>query len=229
MSLIPELSNPYLTSLAIGLIYGIGICTASCLPYIAGYIASVGTNFRRSVIITLIFNAGRITAYALIGALLGIFGGLIHFFSDNSANSLLQSYSTMVFSIVTIVIGVSLLYKNRKPSCNCNQPPLNPKWLTNRFDIGAFVLGLSRGLIFCPPLIILLTSSALFVSPVGSVTVAVLFGIGTTISPMLLLGGVTGWLLNKAPLLRTYIALAGAIIIILLGIITLISSLLTNA
>jgi thiol:disulfide interchange protein DsbD len=230
MSLIPELSNPYLASIATGFIYGLVACTATCLPYIAGYIASTGTSFRKSVITTLIFNVGRITAYTIVGALLGIFSGLVLFFADESMLSLLRAYSTIVFSIVTILIGASLLYKNKKPSsCNCNQPPLNPKWLTNKFDVGAFTLGLSRGFVLCPPLMALLFSSVLFASPVSSVAFAVLFGIGTTISPMLLIGGVTGWLLSKAPLLRTYIALAGAIIIIILGIITLISSLLTFA
>ena len=225
MSLMPELSNPYLNSLAIGFIYGLVACTATCLPYIAGYIASAGTSFRRSVITTLIFNAGRITAYTLLGALLGLFGGLARFFVDDTAFSLLQIYSTIVFSIVTIIIGASLLYKNRQTSCNCSQPPLNPKWLTNRFDIGAYILGLSRGLVLCPPLIMLLLSSVIFANPVDSVAFAVLFGVGTAISPMLLISGVTGYLLSKAPLLRSFIALAGAIIIIILGVITLISSL----
>jgi hypothetical protein len=38
------------------------------------------------------------------------------------------------------------------------------------------------------------------------------------------LGGVTGWLLNKAPLFRKWISLAGGGILILLGIITIASS-----
>jgi thiol:disulfide interchange protein DsbD len=227
MSLLIELANPYLNSLAIGFIYGLVACTASCLPYIAGYIASAGTTFRKSVIITLIFNAGRITAYTLIGALLGVFASLTRFFADETTRFLLQNYSAIVFSIVTIIIGISLLYKNRKNSCNCNQPPLNPKWITNRFDIGAYFLGLSRGLVLCPPLVMLLLSSVLFANPVNSIAFAVLFGVGTAISPMLLIGGVTGWLLSKAPLLRNFIAIAGAIIIILLGIITLASSLIS--
>ena len=62
------------------------------------------------------------------------------------------------------------------------------------FDFGAFSLGLSRGLIICPPLIALLIYSLPFSNPVGSVGMAVLFGLGTTLSPLLLLGGVTGWL-----------------------------------
>jgi len=229
MSLIPELSNLYLDSLVKGFGMGLVACTPTCLPYIAGYIASTGANFRRSVLITMIFNAGRITAYTLIGALLGIFSGLTRYFVDESTFSLLQSYSVIVFSIVTIIVGASLIYKNRKPpsSCDCKQSPLNPKWLTNRFDVGAYTLGLSRGFVFCPALIVLLSSTVLFASPLNSVVFSVLFGIGTAISPMLLIGGVTGWLLSKAPLLRNYIAYAGAIIIILLGIITLISSLLS--
>ncbi|MDR2707889.1 MAG: sulfite exporter TauE/SafE family protein [Nitrososphaerota archaeon] len=225
--LIPELSNTYLNSLAIGIVYGLVACTASCLPYVAGYIASTGATFRRSVLITLIFNAGRITAYTLIGALLGIFSGLTRFFVDDTMLASLQIYSAIAFSIVTIIIGISLLYKNRKTSCTCNQPPLNPKWLTNRFDIGAYILGLSRGLVLCPPLIMLLLSSVLFASPVDSIAFAVLFGIGTAISPMLLIGGVTGLLLSKAPLLRNFIAIAGAIIIIMLGVISIVSSLMT--
>jgi thiol:disulfide interchange protein DsbD len=227
MSLIPELANPYLNSVAIGFIYGLVACTASCLPYVAGYIASAGASFRKSILITLIFNAGRITAYTLIGALLGIFAGLTHFFADETTRLLLHNYSTIIFSIITIIIGISLLYKNRKTSCNCNQPPLNPKWVTSRFDIGAYFLGLSRGLVLCPPLIMLLLSSVLFANPVNSVAFAVLFGIGTAVSPMLLIGGVTGWLLSKAPLLRNFIAIAGAIIIILLGAITLGGSLMS--
>jgi hypothetical protein len=42
---------------------------------------------------------------------------------------------------------------------------------------------------------------------------------------MLLLGGVTGWLLNKAPLFRKWVSLAGAGTLIVLGLVSLISSL----
>ena len=65
---------------------------------------------------------------------------------------------------------------------------------------------------------------AAFFNPVGSVGLAVLFGLGTALSPMLLLGGATGWLLNKAPLLRSWISIGGAGILILLGIVALANS-----
>ncbi len=53
---------------------------------------------------------------------------------------------------------------------------------------------------------------------------AVLFGLGTTVSPILVLGGVTGWLLNKAPLFRKWISIAGGAILIALGTITIVDS-----
>jgi thiol:disulfide interchange protein DsbD len=227
-----ELSNQYLTSFVSGLLYGLVACTATCLPYLASYIAGTGAGFRKSLIITLTFNSGRIIAYTLIGVLIASFSSLLHLFADASALSTFQSYSAVAFSIVTILIGAILLYKNRKPTCNCNipiikpqQPPLNQKTqLVHKFDVGAFTLGLSRGLVLCPPLIAFLLYSIPFANPIDSVAFAALFGLGTAISPMIIIGGVTGWLLTKADLLRKYITLAGAIIIIILGISTLISS-----
>jgi threonine/homoserine/homoserine lactone efflux protein len=53
---------------------------------------------------------------------------------------------------------------------------------------------------------------------------AVLFGLGTTLSPILLLGGATGWLLNKAPLFRKWISRLGAVALIVLGVVTLLDA-----
>jgi thiol:disulfide interchange protein DsbD len=226
MSLIPELSSPYLTAFVTGLLYGLVACTSTCLPYLASYIAGIGTGFKKSVIVTLTFNIGRIIAYAIIGILIGIFSSLLWFFTEKTAISPFQAYSSIAFSIVTIIIGLHLFYRNWKPKCECNPP--NPKVTNRRFlgkiDLGALTLGLSRGLILCPPLIALLVYSIPFANPIDSFAFAVLFGVGTAISPMLLLGGVTGWLFNKAPLLRKWIGLAGAIVLILLGISTLVGS-----
>jgi sulfite exporter TauE/SafE len=224
MSLIPEISNPYLGALAGGFLYGLVVCTASCLPIVTSYIAGVGAGFSRGVKISLIFNSGRVLAYALIGGLVGLFSSLFRLFVSDTAISPFQVYSSIAFGAVTIVIGVSIYLKSRKP-CNCDSQNTNTK-ATGRFgfDVGAFSLGLSRGLVICPPLIALLIYSLPFTSPVGSVGIALLFGLGTTLSPILLLGGVTGWLLNKAPLFQRWISIAGAVILIMLGIVTIVSS-----
>jgi len=243
MSLV-ELSSPYLTSFVTGLLYGLVACTATCLPYLASYIAGTGAGFRKSLTITLTFNTGRIIAYTLIGASISLFSGLLHILANDTTFLTFQAYSTIAFSIITILIGTTLLYKNKKPTCNCPPPPTittttativnsqqpstNKKTsFIRKFDVGAFTLGLSRGLILCPPLIFFLLYSIPFAKPIDSTIYAALFGIGTAISPMILIGGVTGWLLTKADLLRRYITLTGAIIIIVLGISTLISSIIS--
>ncbi len=228
MSLIPEISNPYIGAFAGGLLYGLAVCTASCLPIVTSYIAGIGAGFNKGVRVTLIFNSGRVLAYALIGGLIGLFSGLFRLFVSDSAISPFQIYSSLGFGIVTIVIGISIFLKSRKP-CECSSQDgksmvASPQ--TGRFgvDFGAFSLGLSRGLIVCPPLIALLIYSLPFANPLGSVGIAVLFGLGTAISPILLLGGLTGWLLNKAPLFRKWISIAGAAVLIGLGVFTIWSS-----
>jgi hypothetical protein len=70
----------------------------------------------------------------------------------------------------------------------------------------------------------LLIYSLPFSTPIGSVTLAVLFGLGTALSPMLLLGGVTGWLFTKAPLLRRWLAIGGAGALLILGIVEFINA-----
>jgi sulfite exporter TauE/SafE len=228
MSLIPDVSNPYLGAFSGGLLYGMVVCTASCLPIVTSYIAGVGAGFGKGVKITLIFNSGRVLAYALIGGLIGLFSGLFRLFISDSAISPFQVYSSLAFGSVTIVIGISIFLKARRP-CYCNVQDTKKMVAVRKtgrfgFDFGAFSLGLSRGLIVCPPLIALLIYSLPFASPLGSVGIAVLFGLGTAISPILLLGGLTGWLLNKAPLFRKWISIAGATVLVALGIITIASS-----
>ena len=78
-------------------------------------------------------------------------------------------------------------------------------------------MGFTRGLVLCPPLIaLLLAASAL--SQINTIMLAVLFGLGTAVSPLLILGGATGWLLNKAPLFSRWISKIAAGILIMLGL-----------
>ena len=227
MSLMPGVPNPYLEAVAVGVLYGLAFCTSACLPYIAGYIAGIGADFRKGVLVTLIYNSGRVIAYALVGGLVGILSGVFRFLVDEALIATFQQYSSYAFGIVTIAIGLNILHKNRSPSCECN-PKESEKQITarksKRFDLRAFSLGLSRGLVVCPPLLMLILYSVPFGAPVDTFLVAVLFGLGTSLSPLLLLGGLTGWLLNKAPLFRKWIAIGGAAILVLLGVGTLVTA-----
>lgn len=222
MSLLPQIPNPYLEAISVGLLYGLVYCTPTCLPYLASYIAGVGAGFRKGTMATLVFNFGRIASYALVGGLVGVLAGVFRFVVTESTLTAFQQYSSFVFGIITILIGVAVYLKSRAKNHDCpaagGTSLSSNTGLRSRFDLGAFSLGLSRGLILCPPLVFLLLYSIPFGTPIDSFLLAVLFGVGTAISPMLLLGGVSGWLLNKAPVFRKWIALAGAAMLIILGI-----------
>jgi sulfite exporter TauE/SafE len=227
MSLMPELANLHLEAFAVGVLYGLAFCTSACLPYIASYIAGIGADLRKGVLITLIYNSGRLTAYALVGGVIGMLSGAFRFSVDEAAIVSFQEYSSYAFSIVTIAIGVNILQRSRSLSRKCTLQNGEQPYAANegkRFDVRAFSLGLSRGLVVCPPLLMLLLSSVVLAAPVDTFAVAILFGLGTALSPLLLLGGITGWLLSKAPLFRKWIAMGGAIILIVLGVGTLITA-----
>ena len=219
MSFLPELVNPYVTAIVGGFSYGLVACTSTCLPYVAGYIAGINAGFRRAVAITFVFNLGRITSYALIGAAVG----LVKLFLDATFLSAFQTYSSLAFSLVTIAIGIGILLRNDK-SCDCKPERREKGDSLKGFDFHAYVLGLSRGLVLCAPMLALLAYSIPFASPIDSIALALLFGLGTAISPILLLGGVTGWLFNKAPLFRTWISRLGAATLIVLGVLTLLDA-----
>jgi cytochrome c-type biogenesis protein len=210
MSLLPGIPNPYVQALAVGVLYGLVFCTSSCLPYLASYIAGVGADFRKGVAVTLIYNAGRITAYSLVGGLLGVLSSVFRFAVTESSLAVFQQYSSYVFGLVTLIIGVTILLKSQKkpqvctPESNETSDETKIGRKLGRFDLRAFSLGLSRGLIVCPPLALLL--------------------LGTTLSPMLLLGGVTGWLLNKAPLFRRWLSIAGGGALVALGVLAIVTS-----
>ncbi|MGB9841955.1 MAG: sulfite exporter TauE/SafE family protein [Candidatus Bathyarchaeales archaeon] len=220
-----EMANPYVEAFAIGLLYGLAFCTSSCIPYVASYIAGVGADFRRGVIVTLTYNIGRVAAYAVIGSLAGILSSIFRFVVDESAIATFQNYALYVLAAVTIAIGVNIILKSKSASQNCAFD-VNADLARQRekIDTHAFLLGFSRGLIICPPLAMLLLYAIPFGSPFDSSILPVLFGIGTTISPILLLGGVTGWLLNKAPLFRRKISMIGGATLILLGITALVNT-----
>jgi sulfite exporter TauE/SafE len=223
MTVLQQISNLYLASLILGLLYGLTFCASACLPYIISYIAGIGAGFRKGVIVTSIYNSGRIVAYAIIGTIVGLLSTVI----SEEIFSSYQQYSSIAFGAVIIVIGVSILLKKfGNGTCTAKEShDLGVSKLTQRFDIRAFSMGFTRGLILCPPLVALLLYAVTF-SQVNCTIMAVLFGVGTALSPLLVLGGATGWLLNKAPLFTKWLSRIGGVALVVMGLSVLFSALL---
>ena len=218
MTVLEQISNPYLASLVLGLLYGLTFCASACLPYLVSYIAGIGAGFKTSIKITAVYNSGRIVPYAIIGTAVGLIGTVI----TEEILASYQQYTSIAFGAIITIIGAAILLK-KIGTCNCTkqQPQQSDRFglskLTTRFDLRAFSMGFTRGLIVCPPLVALLLYSVTF-SQVNCTAMAVLFGAGTALSPVLFLGGSVGWLLNKAPLWRTWLSRIGGATLIIMGL-----------
>jgi sulfite exporter TauE/SafE len=223
MTMLPQAGNPYLASLALGLFYGLTFCTSTCLPYIISYIAGIKAGFRKGIIVTSIYNLGRVAAYTVMGILIGLF----KMFVSDTFFFAYQKYAFAAFGVTITVIGTSILLSKKTSTHTCNKAcvDLNIQMETNQiFDFRAFLMGFTKGLVLCPPLVGFLLYSATLSGPGDSIIQATLFGVGTTLSPLLFLGGATGWLLNKAPLFSKWISKIAAVVLILLGFNMLLSA-----
>ncbi len=179
--------------------------------------------------ITLAYNFGRIVAYAAIGSLIGALNGLFRIAVNEEMLRSVQAYSAIAFGAVTMIIGADIIRRFRFACDKCEEKLTEGKNKTTpRFDIRAFSLGISRGLVVCPPLITLLLYTSAFAAPIDSLVVAVLFGLGTALSPIIVLGGATGWILSKALLFQKWISLSGGAILIVLGAGTLLTTLVSR-
>jgi len=188
--ILPSVTNPYLGAFFLGLTYGLTYCTFACAPYLVAYIGGAQKGLVRGIHATLIFGLGRITTYALLGGLAGILGGLLYSYD-------LKRYAGIAFGVVIIVIGIGIFVKRRSLTCgNMDRDKLWPvsRHLPHNIDVGAFAMGTALGLMPCAPLVAVLLYSAALFSPLQSAVLASLFGLGTMVSPLLLVGGLSGWL-----------------------------------
>lgn len=227
-----ENMHPFLGALVFGLFYGLTYCTSVCLPYVASYFAGIGGGFRKGIVVTSIYNSGRLVTYTLLGGLVGILKG----FTTNFFSGSYQTYTLAIFGGVVVVIGLNILLRKEPSACVCaneNSQPSDPSKLSSRFranfDLRAFSMGFTRGFVVCPPLVALLLYSVASFSPIDCVVIAFLFGLGTAFAPLPVYIGVIGWILNKAPELRIWISRISGGILILLGISLIVSPLMVKS
>lgn len=98
----------YVLAFTTGLLGGFGHCTGMCGPIVASYALRGRDKDRRNYSILvphLLYNAGRITTYVFIGALMGLSGSFI-----NSAGKIsgLQNFAEMAAGLFMIAMGLSI-------------------------------------------------------------------------------------------------------------------------
>jgi sulfite exporter TauE/SafE len=195
-----------------GLFLGYGPCLLSCGPLLVSYITATKESGISGVRTYLIFSATRLFVYMLFGVLAGVFGeGVIHRLFESDSLKVLF----FIFGLFLSVLGLALMFEKLRLSRSCDgfmQRIVKPQDTKN-----IIVFGLIVAMSPCLPLLAILGYIAL-ISDTWSKGVAYMtsFGLGTLISPMILLSFSAGWaaqqIKRRASLVRWIRFVCGCVI-----------------
>lgn len=195
-----------------GLILGTGPCAAFCAPILASYVVVYKNSFNKGVVSYAAFSAGRLISYAILGALCGGLSGIL----KSAALSGALGTITVIFGTGIALIGVlTILSKNPVAAKYCS-------FLHKGNVRNAGILGFLAGFSPCLPLLGILNYVIIISHSVLEAVVFILvFGLGTVISPVILLIGLSGKLsgfFSRNQKLERIIRLCAGVFLIFLGI-----------
>jgi thiol:disulfide interchange protein DsbD len=204
--------NIYIGMLVMGGFYGLTWCNLSCIPLIGPYIFGTQGGFQRGFDATMIFMLSRIVMYTIMGGLSGWFGSVVLEYVDSS-------WLVGLAGALVLLIGATVIYRPKTAACKGKDQVQAP---TRHTRIHMITLGLSTSMVPCLPLSAVLFYAAATGSFATGCLLALMFGIGTSASPLYYIGGATGWLANniraEIPRYRGLLRVLSGIILVVFGI-----------
>ena len=198
----------------LGLSFGAGPCLASCGPLLITYIAGTGKNVFKSLVSYALFSCARISVYLALGISVYFLG---RFFAGELLG-VISKYVLILGGGFIICVGALLILGKDKETGACNA--LRKKFLEK--DKKSIILfGLIIGFLPCAPLLAVFSYLGLISKNwVLALTYSFFFGLGTLISPLLVLAGLTGVIPRiladkRSVYLRIFNFFCGAILIFL--------------
>lgn len=178
-------------ALTLGLVYGLGPCLISCLPYLGPVFLARDFSLRRSWRVVLPLSLGRLAGYSLSGAAAGWAG---HYVKDGAAAS---PQLHLLVGAAALMVGLALLWQ-RRPACAVAAAPTAGGQPLRRFDFGSeprpllpgglFLMGAGMALTPCGPLGAVLFSAAASGQAASGLLLGFGFGLGAIVVPSLVYG-----------------------------------------
>lgn len=175
----------------LGLSLGLTACAATCLPFIGTYVLGKAEGRRSGMIDAGLFLSGRMIAYTALGALAGGFGAWF-------VKHLADGYGNLVIGIASLLSAVLLLDRSTTSHAACGT--LQSKALS------PLLMGVALTLIPCAPLATLLASAAAGNSLAHGALMGLVFGMGTLLTPMLVLIPATASLAERLRIDQPWVA-----------------------
>jgi sulfite exporter TauE/SafE len=208
----PEMRESLYYLFLSGLILGCGPCLGFCAPILAGFVATYKPSLKKALVSYLSFSLAKLASYMILGALCGAFSAIIKsnfFIGYLHIVNITLGFFVLVIGILTIIF--------REPLGNKYCLFLSRGNLRN-----ASILGLLAGFSPCLPLLGILNYIIIIShSPLGGLFYAFVFGLGTSISPIILMVGLSGNLadsLSSHPKIKTLIRIISSLFLIYLGL-----------
>ncbi len=198
-----------------GLTMGVGPCLAFCAPILLPYIAGSKRSWLGGLKDVLIFSASRVVIYGLLGLLASSVGYfLIEVISSSSLNLVKYLGAGIFVSILGIIMTLG---RTRLPFCH-----IFHRETIERSTKSMILLGILIGVSPCLPLLGALTTIAgLAKGPLVGAFWGLSFGLGTVISPLIILAlvaGGLGKLLSLKPILHQVASRICGLFLIYFGI-----------
>lgn len=162
-------------ALLMGLVFGMGPCLISCLPYLGPVFLATDGGVRQSWRILAPLSAGRLCVYVGFGAASGLLGGL-------AEDAVGVPAIRLVVGLAGVLVGLALLLGGwpQHRACSLGRRGSRP--------IGLFLMGIGMALTPCAPLGVVLLSAASSSSAVWGGALGLAFGAGAIAIPSLVYG-----------------------------------------
>lgn len=173
-----------------GLSFGSGPCLASCGPILLSYTVGTRKNILNSLNVYILFSLARIAVYIALSLTIFFLGQFI----IDTYFARFSKYIVTLFGIFLIIIGIlTAIGQDLKfPLCQFLH-----KNLIMHDKKSVMAMGLIIGLMPCAPLLALFSYSGLVAkTALQALTYSISFGLGTFLSPLLILSVAAGIIPN---------------------------------
>lgn len=170
------------TVFIIGLVFGIGPCTITCLPYLGPVFLSKEGGIKDSWKIILPFSMGRMSSYTALGALSGYAGASIE-------KMIYTPLVAWVLGGATVAVGVLIFWRSYRNKSACGSHTNKKRLQDNPFlPSGLFFMGVGMAATPCAPLASIMLTAAATASAFSGFLLGFCFGVGAVLVPALVFG-----------------------------------------
>jgi len=200
----------------LGLSFGAGPCIASCGPILIFYAAGTKKDDLKGLKAYALFSLARILVYLVLGLLVFFLGTFVL----DRLSGVFSKYILIIGGLFVVLMGVFTALGKR---LEFRTWQFWQKKLIEQDKKSMVMLGLIIGFLPCAPLLAILSYIGLIAKHwFSSLLYSLAFGIGTFVSPLILLvmlaGLIPKFFLNKKEIYSRYFSFICGLIIIFLGL-----------